>query len=222
MSMREKLLMKKIKKREKMKKVLAENKKGKQHQLVPVNKVEDEVDGDFSEAPGPLAKKAKMSKKKPQRQIAVVNSDSDSEDDRKPDSDDGSEFSDDEDVEPGYEENDKKPLKNNQNGKTTTKKSEVQSTSREGTTAEEALVNRDPNDRSFGSLKGIVSDPTLKAIEEMGFTEMTEIQAKSLPPLLEGRDLVGAAKTGSGKTLAFLIPAIELIYKLRLQNEKQY
>ncbi|XP_017483498.1 PREDICTED: probable ATP-dependent RNA helicase pitchoune isoform X1 [Rhagoletis zephyria] len=215
MSMREKLLMKKIKKREKMKKVLAEKKKGKQHQLGPVNKVEDEVDGDFSEAPGPLAKKAKVSKKKQQRQIAVVNSDSDSEDDRKPDSDDGSEFSDDEDVEPGYEENDKKPLKNNQNGKTTTKKSEVQSTSREGTTAEEALVNRDPNDRSFGSLKGIVSDPTLKAIEEMGFTEMTEIQAKSLPPLLEGRDLVGAAKTGSGKTLAFLIPAIELIYKLR-------
>ncbi|XP_017483506.1 PREDICTED: probable ATP-dependent RNA helicase pitchoune isoform X2 [Rhagoletis zephyria] len=213
MSMREKLLMKKIKKREKMKKVLAEKKKGKQHQLGPVNKVEDEVDGDFSEAPGPLAKKAKVSKKKQQRQIAVVNSDSDSEDDRKPD--DGSEFSDDEDVEPGYEENDKKPLKNNQNGKTTTKKSEVQSTSREGTTAEEALVNRDPNDRSFGSLKGIVSDPTLKAIEEMGFTEMTEIQAKSLPPLLEGRDLVGAAKTGSGKTLAFLIPAIELIYKLR-------
>ncbi|GBP04280.1 Probable ATP-dependent RNA helicase pitchoune [Eumeta japonica] len=44
---------------------------------------------------------------------------------------------------------------------------------------------------------------------------MTEIQAKSLPPLLQGRDLVGAAQTGSGKTLAFLIPAVELIYKLR-------
>lgn len=49
----------------------------------------------------------------------------------------------------------------------------------------------------------------------MGFTEMTEIQAKSIPPLLKGLDLVGAARTGSGKTLAFLIPAIELIYKLR-------
>lgn len=49
----------------------------------------------------------------------------------------------------------------------------------------------------------------------MGFTTMTEIQARSIPPLLEGRDLVGAARTGSGKTLAFLIPAIELIYKLR-------
>lgn len=49
----------------------------------------------------------------------------------------------------------------------------------------------------------------------MGFTVMTEIQAKTIPPLLEGRDLVGAAKTGSGKTLAFLIPAVELIYKLK-------
>lgn len=79
----------------------------------------------------------------------------------------------------------------------------------------EALTKRDKADLSFSSLKDIVSEPTLKAIEEMGFSEMTEIQAKSLPPLLEGRDLVGAAKTGSGKTLAFLIPAVELIYKLR-------
>lgn len=49
----------------------------------------------------------------------------------------------------------------------------------------------------------------------MGFTKMTEIQARAIPPLLEGRDLVGAAKTGSGKTLAFLLPAIELINKLK-------
>lgn len=48
----------------------------------------------------------------------------------------------------------------------------------------------------------------------MGFTTMTEIQARAIPPLLEGRDLVGSAKTGSGKTLAFLIPAIEYIYKM--------
>ena len=33
--------------------------------------------------------------------------------------------------------------------------------------------------------------------------------------MLEGRDLVGSAKTGSGKTLAFLVPAVELIYKLK-------
>ncbi|XP_053674825.1 probable ATP-dependent RNA helicase pitchoune [Anopheles nili] len=71
--------------------------------------------------------------------------------------------------------------------------------------------------REFKSLEGNVSDNTMKAIAEMGFTKMTEIQAKAIPPLLEGRDLVGSAKTGSGKTLAFLIPAVELIHKLRFK-----
>ena len=71
------------------------------------------------------------------------------------------------------------------------------------------------NDTSFKILKEIVCENTLKGIEDMGFTNMTEIQAKAIPPLLEGRDLVGSAKTGSGKTLAFLIPAVELIYKLK-------
>lgn len=70
-------------------------------------------------------------------------------------------------------------------------------------------------DNSFEALRGRVGEATLKAIKEMGFTKMTEIQAKSIPPLLEGRDLVGSAKTGSGKTLAFLIPVVELIYKLK-------
>ncbi|KAF6213812.1 hypothetical protein GE061_011534 [Apolygus lucorum] len=69
-------------------------------------------------------------------------------------------------------------------------------------------------DTSFASLEGKVSEATLNGIKDMGFTNMTEIQAKAIPPLLEGRDLVGAAKTGSGKTLAFLVPAIELIVKL--------
>uniref|UniRef100_A0A182ITP9 ATP-dependent RNA helicase n=1 Tax=Anopheles atroparvus TaxID=41427 RepID=A0A182ITP9_ANOAO len=69
----------------------------------------------------------------------------------------------------------------------------------------------------FKSLEGKVSENTLKGIAEMGFTKMTEIQAKAIPPLLEGHDLVGSAKTGSGKTLAFLVPAVELIHKLRFK-----
>jgi len=71
------------------------------------------------------------------------------------------------------------------------------------------------SDVAFESLQGKVSDHTLKAVKEMGYTHMTEIQAQSIPPLLEGRDILAAAKTGSGKTLGFLIPAIELIYKLK-------
>ncbi|XP_023739662.2 DEAD-box ATP-dependent RNA helicase 51 [Lactuca sativa] len=63
---------------------------------------------------------------------------------------------------------------------------------------------------SFTSLP--LSEPTKKAILDMGFQYMTQIQARSIPPLLEGKDVLGAARTGSGKTLAFLIPAVELLY----------
>ncbi|KAB0357741.1 hypothetical protein FD754_001897, partial [Muntiacus muntjak] len=70
-------------------------------------------------------------------------------------------------------------------------------------------------DTSFDSLTNLVNENTLKAIKEMGFTHMTEIQHKSVRPLLEGKDLLAAAKTGSGKTLAFLILAVELIVKLK-------
>lgn len=62
-----------------------------------------------------------------------------------------------------------------------------------------------------------LSEPTLKAIREMGFEKMTPVQAKTIPPLLAGRDVLGAAKTGSGKTLAFLLPAIEMLYLLRFK-----
>lgn len=57
-----------------------------------------------------------------------------------------------------------------------------------------------------------ISEKTKKAVEDMGFTYMTEIQAKSIPKLLDRRNLVGQAKTGSGKTLAFLIPVVEIIH----------
>ncbi|KAG7116999.1 ATP-dependent RNA helicase HAS1 like protein [Verticillium longisporum] len=62
-----------------------------------------------------------------------------------------------------------------------------------------------------------LSEKTMKAIEGMGFTKMTEIQRRGIPPLLTGRDVLGAAKTGSGKTLAFLIPAIEMLSSLRFK-----
>jgi len=62
-----------------------------------------------------------------------------------------------------------------------------------------------------------LSAPTMKAIESMGFEKMTSVQARTIPPLLAGRDVLGAAKTGSGKTLAFLIPAIEMLYSLKFK-----
>ncbi|KAI7258198.1 ATP-dependent RNA helicase, partial [Hortaea werneckii] len=62
-----------------------------------------------------------------------------------------------------------------------------------------------------------LSERTMKALKEMPFDTMTEIQRRGIPPLLAGRDVLGAAKTGSGKTLAFLIPAIEMLHSLRFK-----
>ncbi|CEF79340.1 unnamed protein product [Fusarium graminearum] len=69
--------------------------------------------------------------------------------------------------------------------------------------------------QSFEELK--LSEKTMKAINEMKFTKMTEIQRRGIPPSLAGRDVLGAAKTGSGKTLAFLIPVIEMLSSLRFK-----
>ncbi|BCR82987.1 ATP-dependent RNA helicase HAS1 [Aspergillus chevalieri] len=62
-----------------------------------------------------------------------------------------------------------------------------------------------------------LSDKTMKAIGDMGFHTMTEIQQRTIAPLLAGRDVLGAAKTGSGKTLAFLTPAVEMLSALRFK-----
>lgn len=67
----------------------------------------------------------------------------------------------------------------------------------------------------FSSLS--LSENTTKAIKEMGFTTMTEIQARGIPPAMTGRDILGAAETGSGKTLAFLLPAVELLCNMKFK-----
>lgn len=65
-----------------------------------------------------------------------------------------------------------------------------------------------------------LSPSIVKALTELGFTKMSEIQAKSIPEALAGSDLVGAAKTGSGKTLAFLVPIIELLNKVEFTRKQ--
>lgn len=81
-----------------------------------------------------------------------------------------------------------------------------------GTSAQAtSSVNRPP----FSSLG--LSESTMKALEEMKFETMTPVQAKAIPPLLAGKDVLGAARTGSGKTLAFLIPAVELLHRLKFK-----
>lgn len=56
-----------------------------------------------------------------------------------------------------------------------------------------------------------VLDEIGKAVDDMGFTELTAIQEQSIPLLLEGRDMIGQSQTGTGKTAAFAIPILQTI-----------
>jgi ATP-dependent RNA helicase DeaD len=62
-----------------------------------------------------------------------------------------------------------------------------------------------------------LDDKILKAVKEMGFEAASPIQAKAIPAVLEGNDIVGQAQTGTGKTAAFGIP---LLQKLDTKNKK--
>jgi ATP-dependent RNA helicase RhlE len=53
--------------------------------------------------------------------------------------------------------------------------------------------------------------PILDALNEEGYESPTPIQQQAIPPILEGRDLLGCAQTGTGKTAAFAIPLLQLL-----------
>lgn len=108
---------------------------------------------------------------------------------------------------------------------------EVQSPSRDSSPTAPAAKPDNDNDVELSDLQypsALTPDPvtfaeldlapkTAEAVSAMGFTELTPIQRKAIPPILAGRDVLGAAKTGSGKTLAFLIPAVELLHSLKFK-----
>jgi ATP-dependent RNA helicase DDX18/HAS1 len=96
---------------------------------------------------------------------------------------------------------------------------DASSSSSSAASASAAPSGGDPSTDSFFANKRFdalpLSDMTHRALTDMGFEKATPIQAMSIPPLLAGKDLLGAAKTGSGKTLSFLIPAVEILAKVR-------
>lgn len=61
--------------------------------------------------------------------------------------------------------------------------------------------------KNFASL-GLI-EPLLEAVHALGYDTPTPIQAQAIPPLLEGRDVLGAAQTGTGKTAAFALPVLQ-------------
>src|SRR4051812_45250788 len=54
-----------------------------------------------------------------------------------------------------------------------------------------------------------LSESLLRAVASEGYTTATPIQAKAIPPVLEGRDVIGSAQTGTGKTAAFALPILQ-------------
>ena len=61
----------------------------------------------------------------------------------------------------------------------------------------------------FDDLK--LATSLLRAVAAEGYSVPTPIQAKAIPHLLEGRDLLGCAQTGTGKTAAFALPLLQLL-----------
>lgn len=54
-------------------------------------------------------------------------------------------------------------------------------------------------------------EPILRALNDVGYENPTPIQAQTIPPLIEGRDIIGQAQTGTGKTAAFALPILSRI-----------
>src|SRR3954454_20347823 len=54
-----------------------------------------------------------------------------------------------------------------------------------------------------------LSEPTLQALQDVGYEQPSPIQEQAIPILLQGEDIIGQAQTGSGKTAAFGLPIIE-------------
>ena len=58
-----------------------------------------------------------------------------------------------------------------------------------------------------------LSDSILKAVTQQGYDKPSPIQEKSIPVVLEGKDLMAAAQTGTGKTAGFTLPILQLLSK---------
>jgi ATP-dependent RNA helicase DDX56/DBP9 len=73
---------------------------------------------------------------------------------------------------------------------------------------EESLVD---GKAKFASFSHLLDSRILRALGDMGFSNPTLIQSKSIPLALENRDILARARTGSGKTAAYCIPLVQKI-----------
>ena len=66
-----------------------------------------------------------------------------------------------------------------------------------------------------------LAEPIVKAIRETGYKVPTPIQIQAIPPIMEGRDVLGCAQTGTGKTAAFALPIIHRLTQCRQPPKNQ-
>ena len=71
---------------------------------------------------------------------------------------------------------------------------------------------------SFKSLG--LSEPLLRAIAQKGYKIPSPIQAKAIPPILEGSDVLATAQTGTGKTAGFTLPLLHNLTQQQLQRHR--
>ena len=76
-------------------------------------------------------------------------------------------------------------------------------------TVDEHLEAKEADDVYFEDLA--LSDDVLDALYDMHFEKCTPVQARCIPPILKGRDVLGVAQTGTGKTAAYLLPLLTLL-----------
>ena len=144
---------------------------------------------------GMSVKERKLAKKAAAAAAAAAAKDSDDDEDGAGEASDGEDS-----------DSDAKPAKKKSKGKSGAEDDTLPAEGERITVQVDGILS----DKTFDSLG--LSKNTMAGIAELGYTQITEVQARTIPPLLAGRDVLGAARTGSGKTLAFLIPSVELLY----------
>jgi len=65
-----------------------------------------------------------------------------------------------------------------------------------------------------------LSNTLLRAVKSEGYTTPTPVQIQAIPPLLEGRDVLGVAQTGTGKTAAFALPVLQIMSRKQPQGKR--
>ena len=67
-----------------------------------------------------------------------------------------------------------------------------------------------------------LAEPLLRALDAAGYTVPTPIQARTIPALLQGRDVLGIAQTGTGKTAAFALPVLQHLSAFRERPQPKH